>query len=132
MQEDIRWKQRFFNFNKAFESLRKYTQQTDLNELEKQGVIKAFEYNYELAWKTLQDLFKYEYGYTDIKGPKKVIRQALADKIINNGETWMEMINSRNITTHTYDKETANEIVFEIKNSYIVLFQELKIKLENI
>jgi len=70
-----RWQQRFINFNKAFSQLERFMQEEELNEMEEQGLIKAFEYTYELSWKTLQDLLK-DKGYTDIIGPKSVIEQS--------------------------------------------------------
>lgn len=62
---DIRWKQRFFNFSKAYKQLKKFVSEKELNEMEEQGLIKAFEYTYELSWKNLQDLLK-EKGYVDL------------------------------------------------------------------
>jgi len=57
-EQDIRWLQRFSNFIKALSQLERFVQKEDLNEMEEQGLIKSFEYTYELAWKTLQDLMK--------------------------------------------------------------------------
>ena len=128
-REDIRWQQRFTNFNKAFAQLEKYVGHEDLNELEKQGLIKAFEYTYELIWKTLQDLLK-EKGYKDITGPKPVIEQSFQDGYILDGEGWMRMHISRNLTSHTYNEETAEEIVAKIKNEYFILLKSIKNKLE--
>src|ERR1035437_9243515 len=116
-KEDILWHQRFLSFKKA------------LNELEEQGLIKAFEYTYELSWKTLQDLLK-EKGYNDILGPKPVIEQSFRDGYIIKGKEWLKMHNSRNLTTNSYDKETADEIVLQIRENYFGLFKELQIKLE--
>ncbi|HYW95317.1 MAG TPA: nucleotidyltransferase substrate binding protein [Bacteroidales bacterium] len=126
---DIRWHQRFANFNKAYSQLKKFIEHEDLNELEMQGLVKAFEYTFELSWKTLQDLLE-EKGYTGIAGPKPVIEQSFADGYISDGEGWMKMIISRNLTHHTYNEETAQEIVAGIKNSYFDLFTALKNRLE--
>lgn len=71
MDKDIRWEERFINFNKAFAQLERFVAKRDLNEMEEQGLIKAFEYTYELSWKTLQDLLK-ERGYQDIVGPDRL------------------------------------------------------------
>ena len=129
MIEDIRWQQRFANFNKALKQLERFVKEDDLNEMEEQGLIKAFEYTYELAWKTLQDLLK-EKGYKGVIGPKPVISQSFQDGYIADGEGWNLMHISRNRTSHTYDEETAEEIIKEIKNSYVLLFKDLQIKLE--
>jgi len=127
--QDIRWQQRFINFKKTFAQLERFMAEEDLNELEAQGLIKAFEYTYELSWKTLQDLLK-DKGYSDIIGPKPVIEQSFQDGYIRNGEAWMRMHNSRNLTSHTYNQDTADEIVEQIIDEYFGLFKELKETLE--
>ena len=127
-EKDIRWQQRFNSFTKAFSQIEKYGARENLNELEKQGLIKSFEYTYELAWKTLQDLLK-DKGYQGITGPRPVIQQSYQDGYLN-GEAWARMHLSRNLTSHTYDPETADEIVDNIKKEYIALFRDLLIKLK--
>ena len=129
-QQDIRWVQRFENYKKAFSQLERFIQKGKLNEFEAQGLIKAFEYTYELSWKVLQDLLK-EKGYTDIAGPRPVIQQSFQDGYIEEGDAWMKMLKNRNLTTHTYDEETATEIVQEIKTIYFKLFKDLAAKLGN-
>jgi nucleotidyltransferase substrate binding protein (TIGR01987 family) len=126
---DIRWKQRFSNFNKAYLQLERFIKEKDLNEMERQGLIKAFEYTYELAWKTLQDLLA-EKGYSGIVGPKPVIEQSFQDGYIEDGIGWMRMHKSRNLTSHTYDEETAQEIAIQVSEEYFDLFKNLKIRLE--
>jgi nucleotidyltransferase substrate binding protein (TIGR01987 family) len=128
--KDIRWQQRFVNFNKAFLQLEKYVGQQQMNELEEQGLIKSFEYTYELAWKTLQDLLSH-IGYKNIVGPKPVIEQCFQDGFISNGEAWLRMHNSRNLTSHTYNQETAKEIVEQIISEYYHLLKDLQNRLEN-
>lgn len=127
--KDIRWQQRFSNFNKAFSQLEKYVGQKEMNELEKQGLIKSFEYTYELAWKTLQDLL-HHIGFENIVGPKPVIKHCFQDGYISNGESWIRMHNSRNLTNHTYNQETAEEIVESIISEYFYLLKELQTRLE--
>ncbi len=125
---DIRWQQRFSNFKKALTQLENFIEHGELNVFEKQGLIKAFEYTYELAWKTLQDLLK-EKGYLNITGPKPVIEQAFADEYILDGKEWVRMHVSRNLTSHTYNEEIADEIVNDILNSYFQLFLDLSNRL---
>jgi nucleotidyltransferase substrate binding protein (TIGR01987 family) len=125
----IRWLQRYANFSKAFEQLSRFIDKGELNEFEEQGLIKAFEYTYELSWKTLQDLL-YEKGYQDIAGPKPVIQQSFQDGYIQYGEGWMKMHNSRNLTSHSYNEETAHEIATAIVQEYFELFRELNEKLK--
>lgn len=126
---DIRWKQRFSNFNKAFNQLERFIKAKNLNEMEQQGLIKSFEYTYELAWKTIQDLLA-EKGYIGIVGPKPVIEQSFQDGYIQDGKGWMRMHKSRNLTSHTYDEQTAKEITQQIHTEYFFLLRELKIILE--
>ena len=128
-ESDIRWQQRFINFNKAFSQLERFMQEKSLNEMEEQGLIKAFEYTYELSWKTLQDLLK-EKGYTDVVGPKPVIEQSFQDGYIVDGKGWMRMHVSRNLTSHTYDEETAEEIVRSIRSEYFLLLKSLQERLQ--
>lgn len=128
--KDVRWHQRFINFNKAFGQLERFMKKEKLNEMEAQGLIKAFEYTYELSWKTLQDLLK-EKGYSDIVGPKPVIEQSFQDGYITDGKGWMRMHTSRNLTSHTYDEETAGEIIESIRNEYFYLLTCLKERLED-
>lgn len=128
--KDIRWQQRFINFNKAFNQLEKFIQVEILNEMEEQGLIKSFEYTYELAWKTLQDLLK-EKGYIDINGPKPVIQQSFQDGYITEGKGWMRMHNSRNLTAHTYDQTTAKEVIDGIRNEYYFLLNSLQERLND-
>jgi len=127
--KDIRWQQRFISYNKAFGQLKRFVETEDLNEMESQGLIKAFEYTYELAWKTLQDLLEYK-GYQNIAGPRPVIEQSYQDGYITDGNLWMAMHQSRNLTSHTYEEATAKEIVEKIRGVYIDLFKDLKAQLE--
>jgi nucleotidyltransferase substrate binding protein (TIGR01987 family) len=126
--KDIRWQQRFKNYQKALSQLSKFIQKKDLNELEEQGLIQSFEYTHELAWKTLADFIK-DSGNNDIFGSKDTTREAFNLGLISNGEIWMDMIISRNMTSHTYNEETTIEIISAIRNNYYKKFQELEKKL---
>ena len=128
--KDIRWQQRFINFDKAFKQLERFREVENLNELEKQGLIKSFEYTFELSWKTLQDLLK-DKGYTGIVGPRPVIEQSFQDGYIADGNGWMRMHKSRNLTSHTYDEQTAEEIITNIRKEYYYLLRDLRQRLEN-
>ena len=128
-ESDIRWQQRFINFNKAISQLDRFMQEKSLNEMEEQVLIKAFEYTYELSWKTLQDLLK-DKGYTDVVGPKPVIEQSFQDGYIVDGKGWMRMHVSRNLTSHTYDEKTAEEIVKSIRTEYFDLLKSLQTRLQ--
>ncbi len=131
-KKDIRWVQRFSNYRKAMEKLRDAISENDkreMSDLEKEGLIQRFEYTFELAWKTLQDLFYYK-GYQDIKGPNPVLKQALLDGYIKGESKWRKMKNARELTSHTYNEKTANEIVSKIIEEFYDLLFELKVRLD--
>jgi nucleotidyltransferase substrate binding protein (TIGR01987 family) len=124
---DIRWQQRFYNFKKAFfqfEKGIKLALTRDLSELENQGLIKAFEFTHELAWKTLKDFLESK-GNQDIYGSKDAVRESFRLNLINDGEIWMEMIESRNQTVHTYNLEIAKKIANAIIHKYYKQFDLL-------
>lgn len=125
MQQDIRWIQRFRNFQKALSQMKKFIDKGSLNELEEQGFIKAFEYTYELAWNTMKDLLIYQ-GKTGLIGSRDTIREAFKVEVIQDGETWMDMLKNRNLTTHTYNEDTANEIAQKIYKNYYKCFVDLE------
>lgn len=129
--EDIRWHQRLNNYNKALAQLNKainITNERDLSELEQQGLIQSFEFTHELAWNVIKDYFFYQ-GNSEIRGSRDATREAFKFNLISNGEIWMDMIISRNKTTHTYDEDTANEIVNNILDDYINLFNDFSDKM---
>ncbi len=132
MPADIRWIQRFNNFKKAFSQLEeaeKLAQERPLSKLEEQGCIQAFEYTHELAWKTLKDFLENR-GVQNLYGSKDTTRAAFKTGLIGNGDIWMDMILSRNLTSHTYDDTTADNIVSAIHSDYFSEFRALKAKLD--
>jgi len=129
--QDIRWKQRFANYTKALTQLRKFIDKGELNELEEQGVIQAFEYTYELAWNVIRDYLR-EQGNQNIHGSRDAIREAFNLELISDGEGWMDMLKDRNLTAHTYNEETAQAIAENIKNRYFPLFEALHLTMQNI
>ena len=127
MVENIRWQQRFNNYQKALSQLSKFIQTKNLNELEEQGLIQSFEYTHELAWKTLADFIKNS-GNVEIYGSKDATREAFNLGLISNGAVWMNMIISRNMISHSYNEETTIKIISAIKNDYYQEFQKLEKK----
>jgi nucleotidyltransferase substrate binding protein (TIGR01987 family) len=131
---DIRWIQRFHNFSKALSQLAEAVElagQRDLSKLEEQGMIKAFEFTHEPAWNTLKDFLENR-GAQNIYGSKDATREAFKAGLIQNGETWMDMIRSRNLTLHTYDEATVLKIVDAIKSAYFSAFNALQEKLNTL
>ena len=130
-QPDIRWQQRFANFQKALSQLKKFIDKGQLSELEKQGLIKAFEYTYELSWRTLKDFLEYR-GQSDIYGSRDAIRKAFQLGLIEDGQRWMDMLASRNQTAHTYNEATAEAICTAVQEVYYPLFQKLQDRLRGL
>lgn len=131
-QKDIRWEQRFSNYRKALGKLEETVtgrKLEELSELEKEGLIQRFEYTYELAWKTLQDLLRHK-GYSDISGPNPVLQQALSDGYIVQEKAWRLLKKSREATSHTYNEDTAETIAESIYETYFSLLKDLELRLE--
>ena len=132
--QDIRWIQRANQFNKAFSQLKEaveLAERRQLSRLEAQGLIQGFEYTHELAWKTLKDFLEAR-GVRELYGSRDSTRAAFRASLIENGDTWMDMIQSRNLTTHTYNEATAAQIVAAILESYFAEFQALQIRLTSL
>lgn len=114
---DIRWKQRFENFDKSYKLLNKYAKQPITTELERAGIIQFFEMTFELAWKVLKDYLEAQ-EYL-VKSPRETVKQAFQIGLIDNGHIWMDALSNRNLTTHTYDEELANKMTNEIITMYL-------------
>jgi nucleotidyltransferase substrate binding protein (TIGR01987 family) len=127
--EDIRWQQRFSNYRQALAQLETFLDPPTLNAREQQGLIKAFEYTFELAWNTLRDLLRSQ-GDDSLLGSRDTLREAFRLGLIEEGEAWMLMIQDRNLTSHTYNRATADAIAAQIVDSYLPCFQALRSKLK--
>jgi len=132
--QDIRWRQRFSNFQNALQELTEAVElyrKRPLSKLEKQGLVKAFEFTHELAWNVMKDYFEYQ-GTVSIMGSRDATREAFNRGMVSDGEHWMEMIRSRNKSSHTYNQETADEIVEDTVNIFHGLFLQLESKLKEL
>jgi len=139
MEQDIRWEQRFSNYRKAVDKLSqavnfikdKFAKEVEvkdlstsvLDEVLKEGLIQRFEYTHELAWNVMKDYAEYQ-GDASIRGSRDATRSAFKMALVSNGEVWMDMIKSRNETSHTYNEETADEIFSKIIDAYCPAFDE--------
>jgi len=131
MNQDVRWKQRFQNYKKALFTIRsavELARERELSELEKQGTIQGFEFTFELAWNLMKDYLE-EQGISDIVGSKGAVRQAFNNGLVDDGAVWMEMIDGRNISSHSYDKTTAEKLFSKITNEYFTAFLTLEEKM---
>jgi len=127
--EDCRWVQRFANYQKALGQLEdavELSRVKELSNLEKQGLIQAFEFTHELAWNVMKDYAHFQ-GNTQVAGSRDATREAFQLQLIQDGHEWMEMIKSRNHTSHTYNEDIASEIVSKIFDDYYALFKEFEV-----
>jgi nucleotidyltransferase substrate binding protein (TIGR01987 family) len=127
MEQDIRWKQRFENFQRAIRLMQEVPDM-DINKLsylEKEGVIQRFEFTLELAWKTLKDKMEFDGIILNKISPKMVLKEAFKSRYIENIELWLEMIDDRNLLSHTYDFKVFEEIIPDIQTKYTPLLSEL-------
>ena len=132
--QDIRWLQRFQNYQKALAQLTQavdLSRQRALSKLEQQGLIQGFEYTHELAWNTLKDFLETR-GAAEIFGSRDTTRAAFAAGLIDQGEVWMQMIQSRNQSTHTYNEEMMTQIVTAVIQTYMAEFTKLQSKFEQL
>ncbi|WP_404359242.1 nucleotidyltransferase substrate binding protein [Methylotuvimicrobium sp. KM1] len=125
MNNEIRWQQRFQNFERAFKQFAEIAD-ADLNalsNLEKEGFIQRFEYTIELAWKTLKD-YLLENGF-DVNSPKDVFRQAFQNETIDDGEIWMDALKKRNLTSHTYNEVILNDTLNFLQQDFYPVIEKL-------
>lgn len=142
-QKDIRWEQRFANFQKALRKFIKAVEVVNENtsdtfssnktvaEILKEGLIQRFEYTHQLAWNVMKDYAEYQ-GNNEISGSRDATREAFKMGLIMDAENWMDMIKSRNETSHTYNEATADEIIHKIINRYSNLLMDFNQKMESL
>ena len=132
--QEVRWIQRANSFGRAFNRLKAavtLAEQRKLSDLEAQGLIQGFEYTHELAWKTLKDFLEAQ-GTMNLYGSRDTTRAAFRNGLIENGEVWMDMVDKRNLTSHTYDEETAAQVVDAICTTYFAEFEGLLAQLQQL
>lgn len=129
MSQDIRWKQRFQNFEKSLHYLENAMNIMNPDIIQRAGLIQFFEMSFELAWNTMKDYLEGQ-GFLDVKSPRAAIKKAFETGLITDGHLWLKALEDQNLTSHTYDENTANQVVELIRNSYYpllaVLDNELK------
>ena len=129
MNADIRWKQRFQNFDRAFLLLREALERKPeaLSMLEKEGVIQRFEYTVELARKTLKDYLEAGGLVISPVTPSQVVKEAFAAKVITEGQLWIDMLDNRNLLSHTYtyDSSVFEQAVQAMADHYLAAMEKL-------
>lgn len=129
---DVRWQQRFTNFCRALEQLELFFEPPALNAREQQGLVKAFEYTFELGWNSLRDLLRSRGNSAMLLGSRDAIREAFSTGLIDDGPVWMAMVNDRNLTSHVYNRSTAEAITANISDSYLPAFRNLRTRLQQL
>ena len=127
-ESDLRWRQRFDNYQRALEVLERgvrLARSRELSELEQQGLIQGFEFSHELAWNLLRDYLQHQ-GITGVVGSRDATRLAFQNGLISDGELWMEMIRARNQSSHTYNLEQARAIALAVTDRYEPAFRALR------
>ncbi|MBU1538105.1 nucleotidyltransferase substrate binding protein [Myxococcota bacterium] len=134
MMQDVRWMQRFDSYRKALETLDRavvLAGERPLSELEKQGVVQGFEFTHDLSWNLLKDYLS-EQGIVGIIGSRNAVRESFRNALVADGEVWMEMIATRNLTSHTYNPAIVERIVVDIIDRYYPAFRELRATFDGI
>ena len=131
MVGEIRWHYRFHNFSRAYFLLSEALmgEVEELNDLEKEGVIQRFEFTFELGWNTLKDRMEYDGALISPATPRSVIREAVSAGIINDGETWIDMLTDRNSTSHTYNFATFESVIRNVQARYLSILNDLYLRL---
>lgn len=125
--KDIRWKQRFVNFEKSYKLLNKYIDQPIETEIERAGIIQFFEVAFELSWKLMKDYL--EASGFNLKSPRETLKQAYQTGLIDNGHIWIDALTDRNLTVHTYDEKLAQKMTEDIIQVYYPELKKLYAKL---
>jgi nucleotidyltransferase substrate binding protein (TIGR01987 family) len=127
MNPDIRWRQRFENFDRALGLLREALAdgQENLSPLEQEGAAQRLEYTLELAWKCMKDYLEDSGVTISPATPRQVIKEAFVAKIITDGQTWIDMLNHRNLLSHTYDFAVFEEAIRATEDRYLPTLQAL-------
>lgn len=126
MTQDIRWKQRLENFEKAHNRLKEALAAIDSdpkNQLYAIAVIGSYQFTFELAWKTLKDYLNY--SGVDVSLPRDVIKQAFHHQIIKEGDLWIQMLETRNIIAHVYQEKLALQAVADIRSRFLPGIQQV-------
>lgn len=127
MASDVRWLQRFHNFDRAVVLLREPIERgiSDLSDLEKEGAVQRFEFALELAWKTLKDYLEHSGKLIQPATPRAVVKEAFAARILDDGQVWIDMLDHRNLLAHTYDSATFRGAVQAVQDRYLPAMESL-------
>jgi nucleotidyltransferase substrate binding protein (TIGR01987 family) len=127
MNNDIRWKQRFENFENAYNTFNRMISRHDKtpdDEAVKMALVQTFEFTYELSWNTMKDYLENE-GFDNISNGKQAIRTAFKAELITNAEEWMAVVEKRNLASHSYNSAILEETIKFIIDEFYPLVRKL-------
>lgn len=130
-REDTRWQQRFENFEKTLLLLQNAMNISNPDIFQKAGMIQFFEISFELSWNVLKDYMEAK-GFVGMRSPRDAIKKAFEIGMITDGHTWIQTLENRNLTAHTYDEAMAEKVIQEIVVVHYPLLFDLynQLKLE--
>lgn len=129
-----RWEQRLDSYHKALARLADIvgaSKKRALNEFERDGLVQRFEFTHELSWKLMKAYAEYQ-GFDGIGGSRDATRKAFEMSLISDGQSWMDMIKSRNETSHNYDGSMADDVVDSIINRFYPLLADFYQKMNSL
>lgn len=129
-----RWEQRLDSYHKALAHLAEIvgaSKKRALNEFERDGLVQRFEFTHELSWKLMKAYAEYQ-GFDGIGGSRDATRKAFEMSLISDGQSWMDMIKSRNETSHNYDGSMADDVVDSIINRFYPLLADFYQKMNSL
>lgn len=127
VMQDIRWRQRFANFDRPVLLLREPIERgvETLSDLEKERAVQRFEVAVELAWKTLKDYMEHEGAVIDPVTPRNVLKAAFAARIVQVGQVWIDMLDHRSVLSHTYSSAAFETAVLAMRDRYLAAIADL-------
>ncbi len=125
MDQDIRWRQRFNNFRKSLALLETAIKVDRPDQLQRAGIVKYFEMTFELSWKLMKDYLE-DPGFLNIRSPREAVKKTFEIGLISDGSQWLQGLEDRNLTAHTYNEATALQVDTMIRETYHILFQKLQ------
>ena len=122
--QDVRWKQRFQNFEKSLILLEGALALESPDIYQRAGLIQFFETTFELSWKLMKDYLEAE-GFAEVSSPRSAIKKAFETGVIEEGHVWMELLLDRNLTAHTYNEDTVDKVERLIEQKYYPVIRKL-------
>jgi nucleotidyltransferase substrate binding protein (TIGR01987 family) len=123
VKNDARLRRRYESLSKAFSLLAEAAETQKLSRLAQEGMVRRFEYTFELAWKTIRDYLQAKGSLTTY--PRDVLKEASQTGLVRDGEAWLDMLESSDTFAHTYDDACLAEAVTSIRQRFFPSIREL-------